>query len=187
MVYIDEIDKLRMSGTVGKDLRLGVQHALLKMLEGTIATVPPAGGYKHPMQPEIPFNTTNAVHLRRGVRSCRRRVSNLLGSAAVASAFTSSDPHFLQIVTAQPLDQLAPLQGPIADRIDSKASSSLAAIPVDTSGNAVFPSGQIDHRFHAAHKIRPSGVGCTAQPFESESFMVLDTNEDARPLTRVSS
>jgi hypothetical protein len=50
-VYIDEIDKLRMSGTVGKDTRLGVQHALLKMLEGTIATVPPAGGWKHPMQP----------------------------------------------------------------------------------------------------------------------------------------
>jgi ATP-dependent Clp protease ATP-binding subunit ClpX len=51
IVYIDEIDKLRMSGTVGKNLRLDVQHALLKTLEGTVATVPLAGGYKHPMQP----------------------------------------------------------------------------------------------------------------------------------------
>ena len=58
IVYIDEIDKLRMSGTVGKDVRLGVQHALLRMLEETTATVPPAGGWKHPMQPGIPFDPT---------------------------------------------------------------------------------------------------------------------------------
>jgi ATP-dependent Clp protease ATP-binding subunit ClpX len=69
IVYIDEIDKLRASGMGGKDMWLGVQHALLKMLEGTIATVPPAGGWKHPMQPGIPFrHDQRAVHLRRGVR-----------------------------------------------------------------------------------------------------------------------
>jgi ATP-dependent Clp protease ATP-binding subunit ClpX len=48
IVHIDEIDKLR-AGSGGKDMRLGVQTALLKMLEGTVATVPPAGGYKYPM------------------------------------------------------------------------------------------------------------------------------------------
>jgi ATP-dependent Clp protease ATP-binding subunit ClpX len=63
IVYMDEIGKLWTSGAVGKDLRLGVQHALLKMLEGTIATVPPAGGYKHPMQPGIPFDTTNVLFI----------------------------------------------------------------------------------------------------------------------------
>jgi ATP-dependent Clp protease ATP-binding subunit ClpX len=66
IVYIDEIDKLRMSGTGGKDMRLGVQHALLKMLEGTVATVPPAGGWKYPMHPLQ--HDPRAVHLRRRVR-----------------------------------------------------------------------------------------------------------------------
>jgi ATP-dependent Clp protease ATP-binding subunit ClpX len=38
IVYIDEIDKIRSGGSGLKDLRQGVQHALLKMLEGTVAT-----------------------------------------------------------------------------------------------------------------------------------------------------
>ena len=45
IVYIDEIDKIQRSGSGFKDLRQGVQNALLKMLEGTVATVPPQGGY----------------------------------------------------------------------------------------------------------------------------------------------
>src|SRR5208282_3794710 len=63
IVYVDEIDKIQRSGSGFKDLRLGVQHALLKMLEGTIATVPPQGGYKHPQQPGIPFDTTNVLFI----------------------------------------------------------------------------------------------------------------------------
>jgi len=63
IVYIDEIDKIQRSGSGFKDLRLGVQHSLLKMLEGTIATVPPAGGYKHPAQPGVPFDTTNVLFI----------------------------------------------------------------------------------------------------------------------------
>jgi len=63
IVYIDEIDKIRSGGSGFKDLRLGVQHALLKMLEGTIATVPPAGGYKHPAQPGVSFDTTNVLFI----------------------------------------------------------------------------------------------------------------------------
>ena len=63
IVYIDEIDKIQRSGSGFKDLRQGVQHALLKMLEGTVATVPPQGGYKHPMQPGVPFDTTNVLFI----------------------------------------------------------------------------------------------------------------------------
>src|SRR5208337_1688761 len=63
IVYIDEIDKIQRSGSGFKDMRLGVQHALLKLIEGSVATVPPAGGYKHPAQTGIPFDTTNVLFI----------------------------------------------------------------------------------------------------------------------------
>ena len=63
IVFIDEIDKIKAGGSGYKDLRQGVQHALRKMLEGCVATVPPAGGYKHPMQPGIAFDTTNVLFI----------------------------------------------------------------------------------------------------------------------------
>jgi ATP-dependent Clp protease ATP-binding subunit ClpX len=63
IVYIDEIDKLRAGETTGKDLQIGVQHCLLKMLEGTVATVPPQGGWKHPMQPGVQFDTGNVLFI----------------------------------------------------------------------------------------------------------------------------
>ena len=63
IIYIDEIDKIKMTGSGFKDLRLGVQHALLKLIEGSVATVPPLGGYKHPAQPGIPLDTTNVLFI----------------------------------------------------------------------------------------------------------------------------
>ena len=63
IIYIDEVDKIRAGGSGFKDMRLGVQHALLKILEGSVATVPPAGGYKHPAQPGVPFDTTNVLFI----------------------------------------------------------------------------------------------------------------------------
>jgi ATP-dependent Clp protease ATP-binding subunit ClpX len=63
IVYIDEIDKIKTTGSGFKDLRLGVQHALLKLIESSVATVPPQGGYKHPAQPGVPFDTTNVLFI----------------------------------------------------------------------------------------------------------------------------
>jgi ATP-dependent Clp protease ATP-binding subunit ClpX len=64
IVFIDEIDKLgggRVHGT--KDMRLGVQHALLRMIEGTVANVPPSGGYKVVGETCIPFDTFNVLFI----------------------------------------------------------------------------------------------------------------------------